>query len=317
VPFGNVNVVGLNGILFFVISARDHTEYHFLDICSFNIAKWRGNADKWTAVIQTGIPPEGAPKPPENLRWGSISPGSKPMLAWDASPSDGIASYNIYRQRCYGGTSPAGLSVTFDTPYEKIASVPAGVTSTEVDLLSGGAGASDTPWYTVTAVDEKGLESAYAKNKELVKWGPVGNAKVERDDMDTVSVVFQGSNSWVQVRNSFIVRRDEKLRFAIMTESSEIPIFRLSVGGIGDVNLPLDKFEGWTDTVADGNWHELSIDLRGTLDRIAAEKNVQPSHARTTWNEDWVAMSFQFGNWGSDSQDESTFLIRDLDVSPR
>lgn len=305
VPFGNINVVGLNGILFLVISARGHTEHHFLDVCMFNIAKWRGNDDEWTAVLPTGIPPQGAPDPPKNVWWGAIRPRVKPVLMWEPSPSKDVAAYNIYRQRTY-------LSVTFETPYEKIATVPASETSFEVELLPYGAGGGDTPWYTVTAVDEKGLESRYARNKELVRWGPVGNAIVERNEGTTVKITLPPGPSWIQARNSFVVRQNTKICLRIKTTSSREAMFRLSVAGLGNVDLPLDVLAPGDTDLFDGEWHEVDFGLRDFLDEIGKQKGVTTDRLRTTWNEDWLVMSCQFGDWSADSKDEAVFHVADF-----
>lgn len=305
-PFGNVNVVGLNGILFLAISARGHTEYRFLDVCAFNIATWRGHRDRWTAVFRTAVPPEGAPEPPRDLRWGRLAPGTKPVLRWASSP--GAAAYNVYRQTNSGGVA------SFDAPYTKVATVPADRTECEVELSPwhGNAGAADTPWFTVTALDADGRESAPARNKELVCWGPAATATVERQDAQTVKVTLPASACWVQVRNAFVVGPRTKLALRMRTESRREIMLRLAVAGLGDVDVPLRTVAPAGVDLADGQWHEITINLREVLDARAAQANVTPAQARTTWNEDWLVTACQFGDWSDAAGEEAVFFFQDL-----
>jgi hypothetical protein len=310
-PFSNVNCVGLNGVLFFVISARGHTEYRFLDVCTFNIAAWRGHDKSWTAVFKTAIPPEGAPQPPHDLRWGLLGPNVKPVLRWEPSPSSGVAAYNVYRR------SAADGAATFDAPYVKVATVPADRTSCEVEPPSGSgnAGGSDRPWFTVTAVDDGGRESGYAKNKELIRWGPWGTATLERDDPETVTVTLLPGPGWVQAHSVFVVGPRTRLALRVQTESRRSAALRLSVAGLGEVDVPLSTLAPAGSDLADGQWHELSVDLRALLDRVAAERNVTPAQARTTWNEDWLVTACRFGDWSNDGQEQAVFCFQGLHVS--
>jgi len=323
-PFGNLNPIGLNAALFFVLQARGHTEYRFLDACDFNLAAWTGHADYWLATFKTGIPPEGAPPAPKNLRWGLLKHGAKPLLQWDAVP--GVAAYNVYRQRTYGKHDrPAGLSVTFDSPYVKVASAPAATTSIEVEPIPGYAGASDQPHFTVTAADAQGRESAQARNRELTHWGPypVPNVVVERSDPRVVKVTLGPGKGAVQARNSFVVERGARLAVRCRTLSKRPSAFKLTVAGLGDVYVPLtgEAPPGKPATpslgaAADDQWHECSIELRAALDALARKKNTSPAQHRTTWNDDWLVTACSFGNWGADPGGPEVYYFQNLRIAP-
>ncbi|MBI2195104.1 MAG: fibronectin type III domain-containing protein [Planctomycetes bacterium] len=318
-PFGNVNCIGLNGTLLFVLRARGHTEYRILDVCHFNIAKWRGNRESWTAVFRTAIPPEGAPEPPRNLRWGVLRPQSS-VLRWEASPSAGVRAYHVYRERTSGDQdAPLNFSVSFDSPYVRVATLPAGQTSCEVKPIPGYAGSNENAWFTVTAVDDHGRESAHARNKELVRWGPWGNATVEREDPETVKVTLPPGPAWIQVRNRFVVRRKSRLEFQVSTESQRNTFLRLNVAGVGPIDIPITGEEPENSPQKDlelvpddGLWHPVKLNLREMIDRHAAEKQVTPAHGRTTWNEDWLVVECQFGDWTHTAKEEAEFQFQGL-----
>ena len=312
-PLGDIACIGINGSLFFVIEARGHTEYHWLDVCNFNIAKWRGNKDKWTAVLKTAVPPEGAPQPPTGLRYGALEPNKPAVLRWEPSPSKNVVRYNVYRQRTYGKDERGcGLSVSFESPYAKLADVPATQTTCEVKMLPGYAGANETPWFTVTAADAQGRESACAGAKELVRWGPFADATVKRDDPKTVTLVLHPGASWVQLRNSFVVARGAALAFQINTQSPRPLTLRLAVAGLGDVDLPLTKPPAAGAKLDDGQWHPITLNLREPLDKLAAEKKVTPAQARTTWNQDWLVTDCRLGDFGADAKEAATFEFKDV-----
>lgn len=314
-PFRDINCIGLNGILFFVIQARGHTEYRFLDICYFNIAKWRGSKESWTAVFRTGVPPEGVPQPPQNLRWGLLKPNAQPVLRWEPSPSPNVTAYNIYRQRTYSKEErPCSLSVSFESPYVKVATVPASQTSCEVKALPGYAGVNETPWFTVTAVDDQGRESGYAKNKELVRWGPWGNATVDREEPEVVKVTLPPGQSWIQVRNSFVARNDTQVAFQVKTESARPTALRVTVAGLVDVEFPITASEPGSLVPSDGAWHEVIIDLGRAINLHASNKNVTPDQARTTWNDAWLVTECKFGDWTGAASEEASFCLRRFQV---
>ena len=323
VPFGNINVIGLNSVLFLVIRGRGHTEYRFLDLSCFNLAAWSGHGDYWLAKLKTSIPPKGAPKAPQALRWGLLKRGAKPLLRWEASPA--AVSYNIYRQRTYGKDDrPVGLSVSFDSPYVKVATVPAKKTSAEVKSIPGYAGASLNPHFTVTAVDAEGRESAHARNKQLTHWGPypVPNVLVEREDAGIVKVTLGPGEGAIQARHAFVVERGGRLQMKLKTMSRGPSSFLLTVAGLGKVHVPITGDPpagkvsvGKAAAAADGKWHEVSIDLRAALDELARKKKTTPAHHRTTWNDAWLVTDCAFGNWGAKGTMAEVYHVQDLRIT--
>jgi hypothetical protein len=153
-----------------------------------------------------------------------------------------------------------------------------------VQVLDNTGQPVETPWFTATAVDAQGRESGYAKNKELVRWGPWGNAKVERSDPQSVSVTLLPGASWVQVRNAFVVRRNTRLKLQFQTESRRAATFRFAVAGIGGLEYLLDTDpEPKPNTIpcrrAGDGWLEVDISLRELFDKAAASKKVTPAPA--------------------------------------
>jgi hypothetical protein len=179
-------------------------------------------------------------------------------------------------------------------------------------MLPGYAGANETPWFTVTAADAQGRESACAGAKELVRWGPFADAAVKRDDPKTVTLVLHPGASWVQLRNSFVVTKGAALAFQINTQSPRPLALRLAVAGLGDVDLPLTKLPAGGAKLDDGQWHPVTLNLREPLDKLAAEKKVTPAQARTTWNEDWLVTDCRLGDFGADAKEAATFEFKDV-----
>ncbi|MBM4033229.1 MAG: hypothetical protein FJ291_15810 [Planctomycetes bacterium] len=325
VPFGNISPIGINGVLFLVIEGRGHRECRFLDISTFNLAAWMGYKDYWLASLRTGVPPEGAPQAPKGLRWGLLKHGAKPLLQWDPVP--GAAGYNVCRQRTYGKQEgPTNLSVTFDTPYVKVETLPADKTSVEITPIPGYAGASEQPHFTVTAVDADGRESAHARNKELTRWGPwpVPNVVIERKDAQTVKVTLGRGTGAIQARSSFVVERGSTFRVRAKTLSEGASAFRLNVAGLGEVQIPLTGAAApgvpaltQASLKADDQWHEVALDLRAALDKLAQEKKVAPAQARTTWNDDWLVTSCTFGNWGDASKEQQVYDLEGPQITRR
>jgi hypothetical protein len=92
-PFGQINVVGGNGVFFIKIVARGQTDYAFLDIPQFNVQKERESAPTATLVIQTQLPVAGASKPPasptaeqDGAKVTLTLPGVKEWTAFRADP---------------------------------------------------------------------------------------------------------------------------------------------------------------------------------------------------------------------------------------
>ena len=54
-PFGNINVVGCNGLFLIKIIADGQTDYQWLDISMFNLAYWHGSTQSATYTINTEI----------------------------------------------------------------------------------------------------------------------------------------------------------------------------------------------------------------------------------------------------------------------
>ncbi|MCX5909602.1 MAG: hypothetical protein NTY64_21130, partial [Deltaproteobacteria bacterium] len=67
-PFGTINVVGFNAILYFKVKARGQTDYFDLNITDFNLAYWSGQKENFTHTYPSRIPPAVAPQPPLNLK---------------------------------------------------------------------------------------------------------------------------------------------------------------------------------------------------------------------------------------------------------
>jgi len=89
-PFGKINVVGTNGVLFIKVQARGQTDYTWMDITELNLAYWQGQKKRAVFTKPTHIPPAGAPAPPTALRSEPTDEGVR--LAW-TSPGP----VNIYR----------------------------------------------------------------------------------------------------------------------------------------------------------------------------------------------------------------------------
>lgn len=64
-PFGLINVVGRNGVIFLELTARGQTDYAFLEIPEFNVAHVRQGGREATVTVATQLPAQGAAPPPE------------------------------------------------------------------------------------------------------------------------------------------------------------------------------------------------------------------------------------------------------------
>jgi hypothetical protein len=94
-PFGVINVVGNNDEFIVELMKGTHQEYGWLDIMSFNLARWRSGSDTATIDIPAHIPVNNAPLAPAHL--GGIQEYGLVKLEWSSSPSASVASYNVYR----------------------------------------------------------------------------------------------------------------------------------------------------------------------------------------------------------------------------
>ncbi len=148
-PFGRIDVVGTNGLLFLRLEARGHVEWRWLEITEFNLACWHGDRDSATYPIRTAIPPVGAPEPPDGLRVKAIRDGEevRTWIRW--TPSDPApARYRIER-----GWNDEYL-------YETVADVAGNLTSFG-EIFSSGMPAP-VARYRVSAVDVEGRRGAAA-----------------------------------------------------------------------------------------------------------------------------------------------------------
>ena len=83
-PFGPVNIVGGNAVLFFRIQARGHIEYQWLEITHLNLAYWRGHRNAYSHVYRTHIPHSAMPPAPKNVIAEQVSEGVK--ITWQKVP---------------------------------------------------------------------------------------------------------------------------------------------------------------------------------------------------------------------------------------
>jgi len=63
-PFGQIHVVGVNGVFLVEITARGQTDYKFFDITQMNLACARSNKKAATLTLATPLPVKGAPPAP-------------------------------------------------------------------------------------------------------------------------------------------------------------------------------------------------------------------------------------------------------------
>lgn len=63
-PFGQIHVVGVNGVFFTEIEARGQVDYTYFDISELNLARARGTAKIATYKMATTLPADNAPKAP-------------------------------------------------------------------------------------------------------------------------------------------------------------------------------------------------------------------------------------------------------------
>lgn len=89
-PFGKINVVGTNGVLFMKVQARGQTDYIWMDITELNLAFWQGQKKRAVFTKSTHIPPVGAPAAPRDLRAETTDDGVR--LSWQAD-----SPVNVYR----------------------------------------------------------------------------------------------------------------------------------------------------------------------------------------------------------------------------
>ena len=138
-PFGAIDVVGQNGQMLLAVSKGGQSTYAWWAITDFNLTRWQNSAplDK---VIETRVPPPGAPQPPAALD-GWIE-GTMVALTWPASEDPGVVGYRVYR-----GDEPTYY------PFQPLTTTAA-TTFTDTRVQSAR--------YAVAALDGAGRESGFS-----------------------------------------------------------------------------------------------------------------------------------------------------------
>ncbi len=143
-PFGVVDIIGERDEFIVELARESHQEYAWLEITRLNLAAWRGEPAETTVDVTSHVPQAGAPAPPKSLE-GEVAFGQV-ALHWPASPSPGIAGFNLYRTRFRP-----------DFTYDRILMhVPV---QEYVDAYDYSQRAVT---YAVTAVDAQGRESGFS-----------------------------------------------------------------------------------------------------------------------------------------------------------
>lgn len=147
-PFAKLHVVGWTGILMLEIKANGQTEYHFLDVTQMNIAYWRGDKRTHTFTMKTGIAPPDSAAAPSGLE-AKLASERKVRLSWHADKDP--KAFRVLR-------SESQMDCSLEPPLAQIAELPGTAREAEVELTR----AAPSSFFTVTAVDDQGNESAYA-----------------------------------------------------------------------------------------------------------------------------------------------------------
>jgi hypothetical protein len=92
-PYGQINVVGTNGVFFIVVEARGRTAYAWLPLTDLNLAFWHGAKERAVFDLETILPAEDAPPPVANFRQNTLASGRIELL-WDAPVE--AESYTVY-----------------------------------------------------------------------------------------------------------------------------------------------------------------------------------------------------------------------------
>jgi hypothetical protein len=142
-PFGTIDVVGKNDEFILELTKGTHQEFAWFDITRLNLAAWQGGRTSATIDISAHIPPVNAPASPVNL--SGILENGLVKLQWSASPTAGVAGYNVYR---------ASDPINIYTP------IATGLTS--LNYSPSYDYGSRAAQYVVTAVDALGHESGFS-----------------------------------------------------------------------------------------------------------------------------------------------------------
>ena len=92
-PFGQITLSGPKDTLFLRITARDQTDYAWLDVAELNRAYWNGNKNIATYVRRTHLSAANALRAPDNLR-AELSDEAV-TLTWDGV--GGAKGYRVYQ----------------------------------------------------------------------------------------------------------------------------------------------------------------------------------------------------------------------------
>ena len=96
-PWGQINIVGTNGVFFIEVKARDFTDYVWLEITRMNSEFLRGKTEEAVYELGTMIPSKDATDALKVKQvFDESGDGSKPMLVWDAiNPGE---TYTVYKR---------------------------------------------------------------------------------------------------------------------------------------------------------------------------------------------------------------------------
>ena len=144
-PFGVVDIIHTKNRFLGSLRYGMHEEFFWLDITAFNLAYWAGDTESHTYTISSHIPVLDAPLPP-TINSQRVE-ANRVSLCWGASPTLGIAYYQVYRAE-----QPVYAYELVSSPIEDLC-----YTDEHPDegFTFGGY------IYAVTAVDQSGRESGF------------------------------------------------------------------------------------------------------------------------------------------------------------
>ncbi len=115
-PFGNIQTNGRRANMFFSITSRGYTEYHWIDLYALNRAWFAGDKDEATYTYETSIGVEGAPKPP--ILDGDFHTQEDLFLRWHKHPNFWTEYFNLYKREIDIGAFPYGTDTVDTQPFE-------------------------------------------------------------------------------------------------------------------------------------------------------------------------------------------------------
>lgn len=187
-PWGQINIVGLNGVFFISINARDVQDYGWLELTAMNVEYLRGNTYEATYDIATIIPSEGAGDA-VSLRQ-SVREDGAIVLSWD--PVQEGETYTVYQRVNH-------------PPRWEIARDGADLTETEyvITHLPGNGR------FTVIA-EREGVRSMPATEERVVRMNtPMGitlderGRRIVRDARHSMPLMFRADNSTIGIFGTF------------------------------------------------------------------------------------------------------------------